>query len=145
MRYWGYFIAKLVAVCPVILIAYRAVRFFFGKPVYIYDRRDPFTHDLTYTMAMLFFFLFSSGLVYLAIRDQRYRCRTCLRRLRMPLAAGSWSNMFLIGQPRMEHICIYGHGTLKVPEVELTGPKSPDWQPHEDIWKELESFEATRK
>ena len=48
------------------------------------------------------------------------------------------------GQPRMEYICVYGHGTLKMPEVELTGPKSPDWQPQEDMWKELEALGEKR-
>ena len=45
----------------------------------------------------------------------------------------------------MEYICIYGHGTLKVPEVQITGSKS-DWEPHQDdIWKELESLEESKR
>jgi hypothetical protein len=83
-------------------------------------------------------------LVYWIAWDQRYRCRTCLRRLRMPMATGSWKNMMFLGQPRTEYICVYGHGTLKVPELQLTGEPS-DWQPHDDIWKELESLEAGKK
>ena len=91
------------------------------------------------------FFSFSVGLLYLVIWDQRYRCRTCLRRLRMPVSTGSWPNMLLIGRPRTEYICIYGHGTLIVPEVQLTGGPSSDWEPHEDMWTELESIEAGKK
>jgi hypothetical protein len=54
--------------------------------------------------------------------------------------------MLLFGQPRTEYICIYGHGTLKIPEVELTGSKRPDWQKHDDdIWKELESYGKSGK
>jgi hypothetical protein len=94
---------------------------------------------------MMVFFPFCAGLLYLVIWDQRYRCRTCLRRLRMPVSAGSWPNMLLFGQPRREYICIYGHGTLKVPEVQITGSGASDWEPHEDIWKELESIEAGKK
>ena len=94
---------------------------------------------------MMLYFLLSIGVLYLVGWDQRYCCRTCLRRLRMPVFAGSWPNMFLKGQPRMEYICTYGHGTLKVPEVELTGSKSPNWQQHDDMWKELESFEETKR
>jgi hypothetical protein len=75
----------------------------------------------------------------LIVQDQRYRCRTCLRKLRSPISAGSWPNSLLLGRPRREYICIYGHGTLKVPEEQITGSGTPDWQPHsEDILKELE-------
>ncbi len=53
--------------------------------------------------------------------------------------------MLLFGQPRTEYICLYGHGTLKVPDVRIT-TKSPDWEHHgDDIWKELESLEETKR
>jgi hypothetical protein len=147
MKYWGYLLVKLGAVALILLGVDRTIRFMLGKQVTIlYTQHDPFTHDLTYTSVMMLFTLFAIGLLYVVIWDQRYRCRTCLRRLRMPMSAGSWPNMMLIGQPRVEYICIYGHGTLKVPKVELTGAKTPDWQPHDDdIWKELESIEAGDK
>ena len=38
----------------------------------------------------------------------------------MPIETGSWTNSFLRGRPRLEYICIYGHGTLKVPEEQVT-------------------------
>jgi hypothetical protein len=61
----------------------------------------------------------------------------------MPIQTGSWKNI-LFGPPKTEYICPFGHGTLKVPELHLTGNNPPDWQPHgDDIWKEL--FEETRK
>jgi hypothetical protein len=57
----------------------------------------------------------------------------------MPLEKGSYSHLFLRGRPRLEYICIYGHGTLKVPEERIGGSGASDWQPHsDDIWKELE-------
>src|SRR5437879_3309050 len=141
MKYWSYFTAKLAAAGLLLWVVRAAIRRSFPRPTNIlYAQQDPFAHDLWYTTLMMLFFLFCIGLLYLIVWDQRYRCRTCLRRLRMPVAAGSWPNMFLKGQPRMEYICIYGHGTLKVPEVELTGAKTSDWQSHDDIWKELESI-----
>ena len=87
--------------------------------------QKPFGHDLGFTTAMLLFFLACFGVLHLIIWDQRYRCRTCLRRLRMPVSAGSWPNMLLFGQPRTEYICLYGHGTLKVPEVRITSNRIP--------------------
>jgi hypothetical protein len=29
--------------------------------------------------------------------------------------------------------------------LQITGHQEPDWQPHEDIWKELFSLEETKK
>lgn len=133
MRYWAYLLAKIVAASALLWVVGQAILWFFPH------NRNAFARDLSYTTAMMVYFLIAVGTFYLVVWDQRYRCRTCLRKLRMPITAGSWPNMFLKGQPRMEYICIYGHGTLKVPEVELTGPKTPDWQPHEDMWRELEA------
>ena len=147
MRYWGYFIAKLAAAALLMGAARSMIRMLFSRPAVFLDQPlQPFMHDLGYTSAMMLFFIFCAGLLYVVVWDQRYRCRTCLRRLRMPVIRGSWPNMLLFGQPRTEYICIYGHGTLKVPEVQITGAGSSDWEPHdEDIWKELEALEAGRK
>jgi hypothetical protein len=93
---------------------------------------------------MLGWFLFCMALFYAAILDTRYRCRTCLRRLRMPVKTGSWSHV-LLGPSKTEYICPYGHGTLKIFEIQSTGPHPPDWEAHGDIWKELFSPEETRK
>ncbi len=111
----------------------------------MYMRVSRFGQDLPWTLAILLYFLLGAGLVYLAFLDQRYRCRTCLRRLRMPVETGSWQHMLLFGPPRTEYICIYGHGTLKVPEVQISGQERLDWQRHEDMWMELESFVGTKK
>ena len=147
MKYWVLFVAKLVAAVGVLLPIDYAIHAWFPRPANIfYSHPEPFTHDLAYTAVMMVFFLLCYGLLHLIIWDQRARCRTCLRRLRMPVTVGSWSNMMLFGQPRTEYICIYGHGTLMVPEVELTGSKRSDWHKNDDdIWKELESYEKTGK
>jgi hypothetical protein len=149
MRYWAYLVAKLIAAGALLWVLRGAVRYAFPKPdtfMYSFVRPDPFMHDLPYTFTMWFLSMVAAGVVWLIVWDQRYRCRTCLRRLRMPITAGSWPNMLLFGQPRIDYICLYGHGTLKVPEIQINGPNSPDWEPHdEDIWKELESLEESSK
>ncbi len=146
MKYWGYLVAKLMAAALLMWAGRSIVRLLFRSPAIFLDQPlEPFMHDLGYTTAMMLFFVYCAGLVYLVVWDQRYHCRTCLRRLRMPVIKGSWPNMLLFGQPRTEYICIYGHGTLKVPEVQITGA-GQDWEPHDDdIWKELEALEAGRK
>ncbi len=97
-----------------------------------------FGYDLLYTTLMGGVFLTGYGMAHLAILDQRYRCRVCLRRLRMPIETGSWSRMLQFGRPRMEYICTYGHGKLNVEEIQFTGVEPPAWQRHSDMWEELE-------
>ena len=146
MKFWVYLIAKLAVAGAVVTGLWAAAALWLPRRTTIlHSQQEPFAHDLTYTTVMMLFFLLCTGLIYIIAWDQRYRCRTCLRRLRMPMHAGSWPNMFLKGQPRMEYICIYGHGTLKVPEVEFTGTNPTDWKRNDDIWTELESLEAGPK
>jgi hypothetical protein len=147
MRYWAWLAIKLTAGAALLLGIDQLIHAWFPRPgAFLYAHPEPFAHDLAYTTVMMVFFLLCFGVLHLIIWDQRTRCRTCLRRLRMPVNAGSWSNMLLFGQPRTEYICVYGHGTLRIPEVELTGPKRPDWKANDDdIWKELESLESSEK
>ena len=54
---------------------------------------SPFLHDLNWT-TMVFLFLSSCyGLLFLIVWDQRYRCRTCGRRLRMPVQTGRYAQI----------------------------------------------------
>jgi len=147
MKYWAYLVAKLAVAGAILVVLRGLLRFWLPGPqafMFSYIRPDPFAHDLLYTFAMLLFTLIGIGVLWLIIWDQRYRCRTCLRRLRMPILTGSWTHV-LFGPPKTEYICPYGHGTLKVAELQITGHQNPDWEPHEDIWKELYSLEESKK
>jgi hypothetical protein len=146
MRYWACLIAKLVAATGILWGTRRLMAAVMPAPeTFMHMRfRDPFVTDLNYTFIMLVFWLFGVGLLWLIVLDQRYRCRTCLRRLRMPVHTGSWTHV-LFGAPKTEYICLYGHGTLKVDELQITGHQNPDWKPNEDIWKELYSLEETKR
>src|SRR5271167_3650443 len=113
MRYWALLAAKLGiagAVSSGMLSAFNA---YWSSPLSFHGvRMARFGVDLAFTMAVAVWFLLSAGLLYLYIWDQRDRCRVCLRRLRMPIETGSWGGMLLLGRPRVEYICPYGHGTL---------------------------------
>ena len=85
------------------------------------------------TLVVGLWFLLCCGVLYLCVLDQRYRCRVCLRRLRMPVETGSWSRMLFLGRPRMEYICPYGHGTLKEAELQIPGMENPEWTPARGI------------
>ncbi|MBI3679572.1 MAG: hypothetical protein HY235_04170 [Acidobacteria bacterium] len=146
MKYWAYFAAKLVAVAALMRGLWPLVQRLLPEPEpFLMADLHPMGHDLGYTLGVYGFWLIGAGLLYLAVWDQRFRCRTCLRRLRMPIARGSWNHMLLLGRPHTEYICLYGHGTLKVPDLHLTGKESPDWAEHRDIWTELELLDAGKR
>jgi hypothetical protein len=93
---------------------------------------------LAINLAFMLWFLFGAGMLYLVVYDQRYRCRVCLRRLRMPVETGSRGFMLQMGRPRTEYICPYGHGTLKQEEFQTSGLENPEWTAHSgDMWDEL--------
>jgi len=134
MRYWAYLAGK-IAVCAAFTYGLLCFLNHFFPPDNHRHIIPP--HVLLYTVLLGLLFLFGSGLFYLCIWDQRYRCRVCLRRLRMPIETGSWGAMLLSGRPRIEYICPYGHGTLKQAELQITGLENPEWNPHGEIWDEL--------
>jgi hypothetical protein len=147
LRYWAYLAGKLAVAAGVLVGLRGLILHEMPQPqtfMFSTIRPDPFAHDLFYTFAMLILTLFAIGMMWLIVWDQRYRCRTCLRRLRMPILTGSWTHV-LFGPPRTEYICPFGHGTLKVAELQITGHQNPDWEPHEDIWKELYALEGAKE
>ena len=148
MRYWAYFAGKLIAVAAVawggfytITRSWPMVRQFAMLDSGAWTRVElpaQFGTSLEFTLALLTWFLLCSGMVYAAIWDQRYRCRVCLRRLRMPIEVGSWSKMLQFGRPKIEYICTYGHGRLNVAELQISGAEIPEWTPgQQDLWAEL--------
>lgn len=75
------------------------------------------------------------GLVVAAWHDQTFRCRTCARRLRMPLTDGSYGTL-LLEHPGTEWVCPFGHGKLRV-EVWVADQTPPNWQKYGEFWEEL--------
>ena len=148
MKYWAYLAAKLALVAVVVVALHILVLNLFPKPPMTRFGQVPtlFLWNMPYTFSIMGVWLVGSGLLSLAIRDQRRRCRTCLRKLIMPVASGSWGNILRLGRPKTEWICPFGHGTLRIDNLQITGSENPDWEPHDgDIWKELESYYPTRK
>jgi len=139
MRYWAFFVGKLLVIAAASVGLLAAVqRFWPAQQQFAYVYPPRFGHDLGYTLVIGLCFLLSCGMIYAAIWDQRYRCRVCLRRLRMPVETGSWSRMLQFGRPEIEYICTYGHGRLNVAEVQISGSEIPAWTPRpHDFWSEL--------
>jgi hypothetical protein len=139
VRYWGFLLLKLAGAAAGSTFALWFLNLFWAPHTKLFHlARGEFSFDLLYTTLAGVWFLFSYGLVYLAIWDQKYRCRTCLRRLCMPIETGSWGGYMLqLGRPRIEYICPYGHGKLNMEELQITGAVTPEWTDHGDLWEEL--------
>ena len=150
MRYWAYFAAKLaaagIAFYGLLLLLFRVI------PQEASEAVKPGEKDLHTLLAplenigqrlgacaaLMVWFLLAVVAVIFIVHDQRYRCRVCLRRLRMPVETGSWGRMLQLGRPRVEYICPYGHGTLRAEEVQISGLANPEWTPQSgDMWEDL--------
>ncbi len=138
MRYGAWFTGKLAVSGAVMFGLLAALNTYWPAPQAIrISRGARLGYDLMYTLLAGLWFLLCCGVFYLCVLDQRYRCRVCARRLRMPVETGSWSRLLTIGRPGIEYICPYGHGTLRESELQISGLEDAEWTPHADLWEEL--------
>jgi hypothetical protein len=144
LRYWGYFAAKLAAAAAALYGLLRVINGIWP----VEENLPPLAplRDagklLPYNLLLLAWVALAAGAVAAIVWDQRRRCRICLRRLRMPVETGSWGGMLLLGRPRIEYICLYGHGALTEEEALSSALESPEWKPHSgDMWEELSAAE----
>lgn len=142
MKYWLFFVAKIALAAVFFFAIWAGMEAWLPEPGSIRDfKLGRFGQDLTWTTAIFLYFLAAAGALFLIVLDQRYRCRTCLRRLRMPVNSGAWDKMLRIGMPQVEYICPFGHGTLNVKLVHISGREGDNWREHdENIWRELEGL-----
>ena len=119
---WARIAFGLLAVTTINLAAFRAI------------------NHVSWAFSILHFWVYLSLCalaVFFVQRDQRSRCPTCLKRLRMPVSIGSWSSLIL-DRPTTEYVCPAGHGALVVSEA-LHDPDH--WTVFDDSWHDL--FEET--
>ena len=140
MRYWAYFAAKVIGAAAPLYGLLRAINGIWP----VEDKLPPLApiRDmdklLRYDLLLLGWMALCAGAVAVIVWDQRRRCRTCLRRLRMPVGSGSWGGMLLLGRPAIEYICPYGHGVLTENAAPASAFESPDWRANSgDIWEDL--------
>jgi len=140
MRYWAYLAAKLAGAAAILfgLLALLNWAFPYRPNDDAWARLEHMGSTLVYDLSLMLWFLLCAAALYVIIMDQRYRCRVCLCRLRMPVETGSWGRMLQLGRPRIEYICPFGHGTLKAEELQISGLQNPEWkQNSDDFWEEL--------
>jgi hypothetical protein len=71
-----------------------------------------------------------------SIRDQRKRCRVCLRRLGLAAQVGC-PGCLLLNWAGTELVCVEGHGMLHVPEMVSCWNEVDQWTALDDSWIEL--------
>lgn len=136
MRYWVVLGIKLVGFLFVALglwvIAQRTV-----LRVELFSDRWPkaLTSYLSLAVAVFVIPGILACLLHFIFRDQRFRCRICGRRLRMPVEHGSRTHP-MTQPPGLAYICPYGHGKL-VTETWISGDPPDEWTTYGDIWDEL--------
>jgi len=136
-RFAAWLAAKLaVSAGVVLLLWWLVVQLMPPAPKGLLSGSPRLTHDLPFTLIVGGFVLLACGLMWLIILDQRYRCRICVRRLRMPQTEGRYSSVLLGGIPYTEYICTYGHGKLYVPEFRASYATTR-WTHYESLWDDL--------
>lgn len=83
----------------------------------------PLTADLIQVLAFVFFSLI--GLRW-SFEDQDQRCKQCLRLLTNPARIGRPSHN-LLEWNGTEQVCLQGHGTLSIPEIETSWHQYSQW------------------
>ncbi len=144
MRYWLWLAAKLLGIAIAVVGLWAlVVRLLPPHPGGLLANWPRLGVDLGYTLAVFLLGLGAAGLLAICAWDQRYRCRTCGRRLRMPAASGIFSSVMLGGTPNTEYICTFGHGKLEVPDVH-TSYRPAKWTRYDGIWDDWRRAEEKR-
>jgi hypothetical protein len=87
-------------------------------------------------LSVWLFLLGCTGVLAWSVRDQRSRCRVCLRRLGLPTRVGC-PGCLLLDWAGTELVCVEGHGMLHVPEMVSCWHEPEHWTSLDDSWQGL--------
>ncbi len=90
----------------------------------------------TEALSAWLFLLGCTGVLLWSGRDQRARCRVCLRRLGLPTRVGC-PGCLLLDWAGTELVCVEGHGMLHVPEMVSCWHEPERWTSLDDSWQGL--------
>lgn len=71
-----------------------------------------------------------------SVRDQQQRCRTCLRRLQLPVEIGRPGSV-LLNWAGTEMVCPEGHGVLYLPDSPANSLDQDRWNKLDESWESL--------
>jgi len=125
-----FFLAKTALLLALVLLA--GLEFTHAPFITMLGGTDLATEPLS-----AWLFLLGCTLVLLwSMRDQRARCRVCLRRLGLPTRVGC-PGCLLLDWAGTELVCVEGHGMLHVPEMVSCWHEPEHWTSLDDSWQGL--------
>jgi hypothetical protein len=125
-----FFVAKTLLLLAVVLLA--GLEFTRAASITMLGGTDLAAEPLSVWL----FLLGSTGVLVWSVRDQRARCRVCLRRLGLPTRVGC-PGCLLLDWAGTELVCVEGHGMLHVPEMVSCWHEPERWTSLDDSWQEL--------
>ena len=132
MKWWMLLAAKVVVLLFVAVGATLGTQHFFFPAAVL-------AKDLAYTFSMLGVSTLVSVLGFAFWMDQKYRCRKCACRLRMPVAKGNFSRNLFEAPPELDWICPFGHGTMHLNHAQLISAEPDRWVANDgDFWRAFE-------
>ncbi len=136
-KYWALLLGKILVVGNLAWGLGWLVGRLMPAPSHLLANWSRLGTDWPYTLGMALGGLAIYLLLRLALWDQKFRCRVCIRRLRLPQAEGIYSSVLLGGAPYCEYVCTWGHGKLYVPELHLASSGKAIWTGYESLWDNL--------
>jgi hypothetical protein len=125
-----FFLAKTALLLAVVLLA--GLEFTHAPFITMLGGTDLVTEPLSVWL----FLLGCTGVLLWSVRDQRARCRVCLRRLGLPTRVGC-PGCLLLDWAGTELVCVEGHGMLHVPEMVSCWHEPERWTSLDDSWQGL--------
>jgi hypothetical protein len=129
-HWWAFFLGKagllLVAVyLGASVLVYKASVFLIGS-----------VHPLADEITAWLFLPAAIAVLTWAIRDQQQRCRSCLRRLALPVNIGR-TGCVLLNWSGTEMVCSEGHGVLYLPDSQANWLERDHWNSLDESWSSL--------
>ena len=130
LRWWAFFLAKSAALTgAAYFLAWIVVHQFVSAMLgTIYPLADE--------VAVWTFLPLAVVVLLWSMADQQKRCRTCLRRLVMPIDIGRPGSV-LLNFAGTEMVCSEGHGILYMPESDASSLERDRWSTLDDSWSDL--------
>lgn len=127
-RYWGFLALKAAAVAVLLPLVWIEI----GTMLRHLSKGMPGRGVIGLVTTLLLIVAMARAMLW-CVADQRRRCRTCLRRLVLPVSVGSWASQFEPSSTEM--LCEEGHGALALSDAETN--VQDRWTKLDETWKAL--------
>jgi hypothetical protein len=94
------------------------------------------TYPLVDELSIWVFLPMAIAVLSWSVHDQQSRCRTCLRRLELPVDIGRTGSV-LLNWSGTEMVCSQGHGILYLPDSPANSLDRDRWSNLDESWSNL--------